>query len=702
MVPFKASKGKTKVKESLAEDRPALKNVNMRDLKIYTDNEKRKTHAPKYADVDDKKKPVPSNVVMKRADNDENTEKAKGICDISVKTKAGRKALADVSNVRSYLLRGRLSNGSKQMNDKSDRSHLLQSRAPVQRSITCASASSRKPIVGEGKVSDPQIPKEGNAFKSVSCKRVNDRSLKSLDANEGKTASKPPMAARKSAASQRIWRGSSLGGSTTVITKGPRPKLGSIKANVKSSDTIQDKPSISGTRTRRKALVEVNSFRSYQLRNRSSDGSKLIRTQNGKFLSQPSKIQSGKFLSQPRFSSASQKVKVVNTSSRKSIMTMRRTAQTSSLARMVTKSKPALGLEKKSMPITVNSSMKEGKVVNGLTCEDIELVIPHEFSLEKHSSDGNGCSSESVTAIISKPKRTRRRSYTSLLMARSKVLGEHAGFVKQDELPNIDDTTNHLEVAEYVDDIYQYYWIMEAKNPSLSNYMTIQTDINSRMRGILINWLIEVHLKFELMQETLFLMVELLDRFLSAVTIKKDEMQLVGLTALLLASKYEDFWHPKIKDLISISSNLYTRDQMLDMEKLILKKLMFRLNAPTPYVFMLRFLKASQADKKLEHLAFYLIELCLVEYEALQFKQSLLCASAIYVARCTLQMAPAWTPLLIKHSRYEETQLRSCADLVLRFQRAAGRGLLKVTYEKYLSTDHSCVAAIKPIDKLPL
>ncbi|XP_058072129.1 putative cyclin-B3-1 isoform X2 [Magnolia sinica] len=661
MVPFKASKGKTKVKESLAEDRPALKNVNMRDLKIYTDNEKRKTHAPKYADVDDKKKPVPSNVVMKRADNDENTEKAKGICDISVKTKAGRKALADVSNVRSYLLRGRLSNGSKQMNDKSDRSHLLQSRAPVQRSITCASASSRKPIVGEGKVSDPQIPKEGNAFKSVSCKRVNDRSLKSLDANEGKTASKPPMAARKSAASQRIWRGSSLGGSTTVITKGPRPKLGSIKANVKSSDTIQDKPSISGTRTRRKALVEVNSFRSYQLRNRSSDGSKLIRTQNGKFLSQPSKIQSGKFLSQPRFSSASQKVKVVNTSSRKSIMTMRRTAQTSSLARMVTKSKPALGLEKKSMPITVNSSMKEGKVVNGLTCEDIELVIPHEFSLEKHSSDGNGCSSESVTAIISKPKRTRRRSYTSLLMARSK-----------------------------------------AKNPSLSNYMTIQTDINSRMRGILINWLIEVHLKFELMQETLFLMVELLDRFLSAVTIKKDEMQLVGLTALLLASKYEDFWHPKIKDLISISSNLYTRDQMLDMEKLILKKLMFRLNAPTPYVFMLRFLKASQADKKLEHLAFYLIELCLVEYEALQFKQSLLCASAIYVARCTLQMAPAWTPLLIKHSRYEETQLRSCADLVLRFQRAAGRGLLKVTYEKYLSTDHSCVAAIKPIDKLPL
>lgn len=61
---------------------------------------------------------------------------------------------------------------------------------------------------------------------------------------------------------------------------------------------------------------------------------------------------------------------------------------------------------------------------------------------------------------------------------------------------------------------------------------------------------------------------------------------------------------------------------------------------------------------QLEHLAFYLIELCLVEYEALKYKPSLLCASAIYLARCTLQRAPAWTPLLHKHARYEESQIR--------------------------------------------
>ncbi|KAK3042661.1 hypothetical protein RJ639_000913 [Escallonia herrerae] len=273
-------------------------------------------------------------------------------------------------------------------------------------------------------------------------------------------------------------------------------------------------------------------------------------------------------------------------------------------------------------------------------------------------SDGSKDTGCSTSDLIARRKSERRKSFTSLLLARSKLLKEHGEVTEHKFLPNIYDDCNHLEVAEYVDELYGYYWVMEAQNQSLKNYMEIQTEISPQMRGILVNWLIEVHLKFDLMQETLYLMVTLLDRYLSLVSIKKNEMQLVGLTALLLASKYEDFWHPKVLDLISISAESYTRNQMLGMERAILKKLKFRLNAPTPYVFMLRFNKAAQSDKKFEHLAFYLIELSLVEYEALNFKPSLLCASAIYIARCTLQITPAWTPLLVKHTRYEESQIR--------------------------------------------
>ncbi|KAI3510052.1 hypothetical protein L1887_25579 [Cichorium endivia] len=312
---------------------------------------------------------------------------------------------------------------------------------------------------------------------------------------------------------------------------------------------------------------------------------------------------------------------------------------------------------------------------------------------------------EETSATTSNPtakgKSRRRKSYTSLLIEGSKMLKDLGSVTKEEILPDIYDDRNQLEVSEYIDEIYQHYWVTEAHHQSLKNYMEIQTDITSQMRGILINWLIEVHLKFDLMQETLYLMVTLLDYYLSVVNIKKNEMQLVGLTALLLASKYEDFWHPKVMELISISAELYTREQMLTMETTILHKLNFRLNLPTPYVFMLRFLRAAKGSKEFENLAFFLIELCLVEYDALHFKPSLLCASAIYVARCTLHISPPWTPLLSKHSHYQECQIRDCAEMILRFHQAARTAVLKVTFDKYMSNHNFKVASIRPLNRLP-
>ncbi|KAB2636919.1 cyclin-B3-1 [Pyrus ussuriensis x Pyrus communis] len=313
--------------------------------------------------------------------------------------------------------------------------------------------------------------------------------------------------------------------------------------------------------------------------------------------------------------------------------------------------------------------------------------VKHEATQGELPSEAN-CSQSASTI-----KSNRRRSYTSLLMTGSK---DRVEALKAEELPSIDDDCNQLEVSDYVDEIYQYYWVSEAQNPPPENFMSIQAGITHHMRGILVNWLIE----------KLCLMVTLLDQHLSQVTIKKDDMQLVGITALLLASKYEDFWHPRVKNLMSILVETYTRVKVLGMEKAFLKKLKFRLNAPTPYVFMLRFLKAAQSETKVFianrlllcglfcslNTWFYLIELCLVEYEALRFKPSLLCA----------QITPAWTPLVTKYPKSGTALKTNCAEMVLRFHKAARVGNLKVTYEKYSSPDLSCVAVIKPLDALPL
>lgn len=76
--------------------------------------------------------------------------------------------------------------------------------------------------------------------------------------------------------------------------------------------------------------------------------------------------------------------------------------------------------------------------------------------------------------------------------------------------------------------------------------MDSQLDINSKMRAILVDWLIEVHKKFELMPESLYLTVNIVDRFLSLKTVSRRELQLVGISSMLIACKYEEIWAPEV------------------------------------------------------------------------------------------------------------------------------------------------------------
>ncbi len=71
----------------------------------------------------------------------------------------------------------------------------------------------------------------------------------------------------------------------------------------------------------------------------------------------------------------------------------------------------------------------------------------------------------------------------------------------------------------------------------------------------------------------------------------------VGVTAMLIASKYEEIWAPEVKDFVYISDEAYTREQILNMEKVMLNTLSFNLTVPTPFSFLARFLKAAGAAK---------------------------------------------------------------------------------------------------------
>lgn len=97
------------------------------------------------------------------------------------------------------------------------------------------------------------------------------------------------------------------------------------------------------------------------------------------------------------------------------------------------------------------------------------------------------------------------------------------------------------------------------------------------MRAILVDWIISVHAKFKLLPETLYLTTNLIDRYFSMFNVQKNEVQLVGVAALLIATKYEEIYPPTVKDFIYLTDNTYSRQQILQMEKNILFNLNFEI-----------------------------------------------------------------------------------------------------------------------------
>jgi Cyclin, N-terminal domain len=129
---------------------------------------------------------------------------------------------------------------------------------------------------------------------------------------------------------------------------------------------------------------------------------------------------------------------------------------------------------------------------------------------------------------------------------------------------NIDerDAEDPLCATAYVQDMYNHFRTKEEATSVRPLYMENQTHINERMRSILVDWLVEVHLKFKLVPETLYLTINLIDRYLTKKVVTRPKLQLVGVTSLLIASKYEEIYPPELRDLVYICDRAYSRNEV--------------------------------------------------------------------------------------------------------------------------------------------
>ncbi|KAJ0243285.1 Cyclin-A2-2 [Hirschfeldia incana] len=253
----------------------------------------------------------------------------------------------------------------------------------------------------------------------------------------------------------------------------------------------------------------------------------------------------------------------------------------------------------------------------------------------------------------------------------------------------------------YAADIYDNINVAELQPRPLANYMElVQRDIDPAMRRILIDWLIEVSEDFKLVPDTLYLTVNLVDRFLSISCVDRHRLQLLGVTCLLIATKYEELCAPPVEEFCFITANTYTRPEVLSMEMQVLNYVHFKLSVPTTKTFLRRFIRAAQASYKsplveMECLANYLAELTLLEYNFLRFLPSLVAASAVFLARWTLdQTDHPWNPTLQHYTRYEVADLKTAVLAMEELQLNTSGCTLTTTREKYKQPKFKSVAKL--------
>mmetsp|Transcript_28877 Transcript_28877/g.51463 ORF Transcript_28877/g.51463 Transcript_28877/m.51463 type:complete len:321 (+) Transcript_28877:23-985(+) len=257
------------------------------------------------------------------------------------------------------------------------------------------------------------------------------------------------------------------------------------------------------------------------------------------------------------------------------------------------------------------------------------------------------------------------------------------------------DAGDPQKLGEYAREIYDYLLSVEGKKVASPEYMGTQRDINEKMRAILIDWLIEVHLKFKLLPETLFLTVNLIDRYLERTQVERHRLQLVGVSAMLVACKYEEIYSPEVRDFVYITDRAYTHEEILAMERNILATLNYDITAPSAFRFLERFGNLAGLDEQSQLLSQYLCELSLVEYKMLRYAPSLLAAASIYLTLKIARRDVVWPVVLAEHSRYRDMALRQCAkDLCILLQ-GVEKCTLQAVRKKFSLSKYGEVAKIQ-------
>jgi len=156
----------------------------------------------------------------------------------------------------------------------------------------------------------------------------------------------------------------------------------------------------------------------------------------------------------------------------------------------------------------------------------------------------------------------------------------------------------------------------------------------------------------------------IIDAYLYREVVNRDNLQLLGITAMLIASKYEEIYAPETSDFVYISDGAYSKRQILELESAVLSKLAFKLTTPLSLQFLRRFSKVAGSDYSVHTLCKYILEVMLLDCNIHSFQPSLIAASSVYIARKMTGCTRLWDDTLTYYTSYPESKVSECAQYV--------------------------------------
>ncbi|KAI2616581.1 A/B/D/E cyclin [Hypoxylon sp. NC1633] len=247
-----------------------------------------------------------------------------------------------------------------------------------------------------------------------------------------------------------------------------------------------------------------------------------------------------------------------------------------------------------------------------------------------------------------------------------KALKHEVEFELPKGVKNLDEdgSEDPVMATEYATEIFDYLRELERRSNPNPNYIIHQDDLEWKTRSILVDWMIEVHTRFHLLPETLFLAINIIDRFLSQKVVQLDRVQLVGITAMFIAAKYEEVLSPHVSNYRMVSDDGFSDAEILSAERFILETINYDLSYANPMNFLRRISKADDYDIQSRTIGKFLTEISIVDFRFLAFRPSHIAAAAMYLARMILDRGE-WDATIAYYAGYTEVEIEPVFELMI-------------------------------------